>query len=222
MRMWKKVILIVLAVLILLLGGLYLWQRENIHALIKVFVSDSQVIADELDSKRAEHHEAMEEAAGGELTVKPVTTEQGRDLIDGKVTADEVKDAMGVAQPTETEAVGITKQNLVDQCVAELYAYKVDVMAYLGGLKQAAIDQWNGLEKSQRTSAKKMEISMDGLRKCYAYEAQVDGRVQEILASYRAKMAEIGEDSKPIDDLWYFYCDEKEAEKAYYFDRYLN
>ena len=114
------------------------------------------------------------------------------------------------------------KEDIIAQCVAELYAYKADVMGYLGGLRQAAADEWNALEPALRTKAKKAQIASAGLQQCYSYEAQVDGHVQQILATYRAKMVNIGEDTAPIDILWNYYCDEKEAEKSYYFDKYLD
>ena len=96
------------------------------------------------------------------------------------------------------------------------------VMAHLGEMKQAAINEWNGLSGAERTTARKMEISMAGLRKCYDYEVEVDAKVKEILAAYRERMTAIGESTGPIDNLWSYYCDEKEAEKTYYFDKYLN
>lgn len=226
MKIWKKIVLIVLAVMILALAGLYIWQRENINALYKTFTTDSQTIAKDLEEKRSSHHEALQEDSQVEITVKPVTTQQSNDLIDGKVAPEEVKAQMGVETvpqaETGTAAAVATKEDLVNQCVAALYAYKVDVMAHLGEMKQAAIDEWNALPPKERITARKMEISMAGLHKCYDYEVEVDAKVKEILAVYREKMTQIGEPTKPIDDLWVYYCDEKEAEKTYYFDKYLN
>ena len=226
MKTWKKVVLIILAVVIVSLAGLYVWQRENIHALYKAFTTDSETIAQDLEDKRSTHHEALQEETQVQITVKPVTTQQSNDLIDGKVGAEEVKEQMGVVATPQVEsgtaAAVATKEDLVNQCVAALYAYKVDVMARLGEMKQAAVNEWNGLSKAERTTARKMEISMAGLRKCYDYEVEVDGKVKEILAVYREKMIGIGEPTGPIDDLWIYYCDEKEAEKTYYLDKYLN
>lgn len=220
MKTWKKVIIIVLVVLLAALAALYFWQRENIHALTKALTTDSQAIAADLEELRSAHLDALSESAQVNISVKPVTIQQSEDLLDGKVSPEEVKQEMGFTPDPVVQ--NASREDLVNQCIAELYAYKADVMGYLGGLKQEALNEWNALDKAQRTSTKKMEIGMAGLNKCYAYEAEVDGRVQEILATYRAKMAEIGEDSSPIDTLWVQYCDEKEAEKSYYLGKYLN
>lgn len=218
MKTWKKVLWIVLAVIAALLIILYIWQGENIRALIRAFTTDSETLASDMETMRNDHHTQIEDDLGITLPVKPVTAEQSKDLLDGKKTPEEVKQEISVG----TTGQGSSKEDIVSQCVAELYAYKAEVMGYLGGLKQSAIDQWNALSKSQRTAAKKSEIMMDGVSKCYSHEAVVDGRVQEILNVYREKMKSIGEDTAPIDILWNYYCDEKEAEKAYYFDQYLN
>ena len=221
MKTWKKVVLIILALLVVALIGLYLWQGENIRALLKVLTTDSETIQQELVQVQDDHRKELEESAQITIHVPSVSTQQSEDLLNGKVTAGEVKEQMGyVSEETVPTVSG--KEDILNQCIAELYAYKADVMGYLGGLKQEAVSEWNALEKSQRTAAKKAEIAKRGIGKCYDYEVQVDGRVQEILAVYRQKMLDIGEDPTPIDLLWNQYCEEKAAEKSYYFDTYLN
>ena len=218
MKPWKKILIAALILLLLAIAGLFVWQGENIRALYKALTADPQSIAADLTQIRDEHHKSIEEEYNVILKVKPVTTEQSEDLLDGKKTPEEVKQEMGY---TNSETLS-NKDDIVAQCVAELYAYKADVMGYLGGLKQAAVQQWNALEPSERTKAKKAQIASDGLQQCYSYEAQVDGRVQEIIRIYREKILAIGESSAPIDILWNYYCDEKEAEKSYYFNKYLD
>lgn len=219
-RKGLSIILSVLLLLFLTLGGVYLWQRENIHALYKVLTTDSETIAQDLEQTRLDHLKELEQAAQITVHVQPVTPQQSEDLLDGKVTVEEVQAEMGF-DPNVAEKVS-NKEDIINQCIAELYAYKAEVMGYLGGLKQTAIGEWNALQPSQRTAVKKAEIISAGIGKCYNYEATVDGTVQEILARYRPKLVELGEDTAPIDILWNQYCDEKEAEKSYYFDQYMN
>ena len=202
MKTWKKVLLIILAVLVVGSIALYIWQGENIRAMIKALTTDPEVLASNLEALRNEHHQGIENDLNITLPVKPVSADQSNDLLDGKKTPEEVKQELGVV-PEQTQAV--TKEDIVSQCVAELYAYKADVMGYLGGLKQAAIDQWNALSSGERTTAKKSEIMMNGVSQCYEYEVVVDGRVQEILDIYRAKMKAIGEGTQLIDVLWNYY-----------------
>lgn len=218
MKPWKKILIAALILLLLAIAGLFVWQGENIRALYKALTADTKTIAADLAQIRDEHHKAIEEEYDVILKVKPVTTEQSEELLDGTKTPEEVKQEMGYISSGALS----NKDDIVAQCVAELYAYKADVMGYLGGLKQAAVQQWNALAPSERTKAKKAQIASAGLQQCYTYEAQVDGRVQEIIGIYREKILAIGESSAPIDILWNYYCDEKEAEKSYYFNKYLD
>jgi len=218
MKTWKKVVLILLALFLATCVGLYIWQGENIRALVKVLTTDSETIAQDLADIRDQHRQELEDASQIQIVVPAVSQQQSEDLLDGKVTADQVKEELGLTTPTPMASTA----DILNQCIAELYAYKADVMGYLGGLKQEAVNEWTALPKEQRTAAKKAEIANRGIGKCYDYEATVDGRVKEIIGIYHQKMVDIGGDPNPIDLLWNQYCDEKEAEKSYYFDKYLN
>lgn len=220
MKKWVKIFCIIVAVVIVVAAGLYLWQRENIHALVKVMTTNSEDIARELEETRAAHLKELEEAAQVAIRVEPVTEQQSEELLDGKITVQEVQEQMGF-DPAAAQTVS-SKEDIINQCVAELYAYKAEVMGTLGGIKQEFVNQWNALPAAERTATKKAELGGGAIGRCYQYEATVDGRVQEILTVYRLKLTEIREDPAPIDMLWNQYCDEKEAEKSYYMDKYMN
>lgn len=132
-----------------------------------------------------------------------------------------VPEAPQKQEPTEEER---KKQldDLVNQCVAELYACEVDLMAQLGKMKQAAIDEWVALKPEERTIAKKQEIGFAGLDECYKLEVVVDKQVLAILDSYRPLIVEMAGDDTVLIDLWKYYCDKKADQKAYYLDKYLD
>lgn len=238
MKKGVKVICVVLLVLVLAVGGLCIWQRDKVRALYIYMTTDAETIAADTEQIRAENHAALVERFSDAITVTPPTMEQSDALLDGTVTPEEVKESLGISQtgqPADTVSPAAaqeqkmdpasqspTPEELVNQCTAELYACKVDVMAQLGVLKQAALDQWSALPQEQRTKTKKTEIIMDGLRQCYDLEAEVDSQVQEILDRYKTSLQEAGGDATVTDALWDAYCQEKETEMAYYLNKYLN
>lgn len=114
-----------------------------------------------------------------------------------------------------------TVEELVNDCVAELYARKADLMAELGVLKQETLELWRSLPSGQRTPEKKRELAMEGLSKCYDLEAIIDEDVDQILDKYRVQVKALGGDTTIFDTLWEYYCDEKATEKAYYMNKYL-
>lgn len=230
MKRWKKVVLIVLAVLVVVTGALALWQQENLKAAYLALTKDRETLAQNVQDKADEHQKVLEDSG---ITVKPPSVQQNEDLLDGKVSVDDVKEALGIttpppqgegpAQPSDNPDPEPTAsaEELLNQCVAELYACQIELMARLGEMKQAAIAQWNALPERERTAMKKQEIGMAGLRECYVLEAETDTTVKDILARYRTQLEQIGADTSVLNQLWTYYCEEKEAQKAFYLNKYL-
>lgn len=229
MKMWKKILLGVLAAVILSAAALCVWQWNNIQAVYTFLTRDSEEIARSLETKREEHHQAIQETVG-ELTVSAPTTAQSDAILSGQVTPEEVKEELGITEQlarTETEeqapaVQGPTEKELVNSCVAELYGCKIDIMAVLAELKQEALDVWNSLPPEERTDTRLKELGFAGLNQCYELEETVNVQVREILARYREKLSQINGDLTILDTLWDYYEDEKAAEKAYYLDKYMN
>lgn len=224
MKKRKHIGLWILLILVVVLGSLAYWQRENIRAVIMYLqtdeVSSAQQIADNRDRLQSNLKDQYH------LTVIAPTMEQSDALLDGTLTPDEVKETLGLPKKQEEAASEEQKptktaQMIVDECTAELYACEVDLMARLGTMKKAAVDEWNALPESQRTTAKKREIGFAGLRQCYALEVEIDSAVQSILEKYRAQMKEIDGDLSVFDTLWKYYCEEKASTKAYYLNKYM-
>jgi len=257
MKRWKKIGLGVGLGLTAAVIGLGVWQRDNIRALYTFLTTDSQQLSQTLQDKQQAQQESLQKDYN--ITVLPPSIEVSDDLLDGKISPEEVKENLGITQskpepepapakptegdtqPTEGAAPAPTppeepnppelteeqqrKQRLdelVNQCVAELYACEVDLMARLGEMKQAAIDQWVALKPEERTTAKKQEIGFAGLEECYKLEAVVDKEVLAILDRYRPEVLELAGNDSVLTDLWRYYCDKKADQKAYYLDKYLD
>lgn len=230
MKRWKKILLGVLIALVLLIGGLCVWQWNNIQAVYTFLTMDSEEIAQNLEQKREEHHQAIQEAVGDHAVVAPPTTTDTDAVLNGTATPEEIKEALGITEQLqkteEPEQAGTapayTEQDLINSCVAELYACKIDIMAVLGDMKKAALAEWNTLPEEQRTQTKLKEIGFAGLNQCYELEAVVDDQVREILDRYRGRLNQVEGNLAILDTLWDYYEDEKAAEKAYYLDKYIN
>ena len=241
-----KIILCLLAAVLLTAAGFAIWQRENLKALYTAARTDEAGLVEQLETQRQADQAALEEYG---VTITPPTTQQTRDLLDGKTSAEDVKAALELPRPEAQAAVPAepeppagspapepepeptapapapapqpTPEELTNACVAELYACEVDLMGILGGMKQAALDEWHSLPAEERTAARKRAIGMAGLDACYDLEAQVDAQVEAILESYRQPLLDAGGDTAVLEELWAYYCHEKASTKAYYFRKYL-
>ncbi len=253
----KRILLIILAAILALLILVCYQQQNNLKALWLYLTTDSETVSQQMEENRVELQEKLEKE--NSVTIKAPSREDNEALLNGQVSAEDVKAAIGIPQtpkatdsskPTESKQPSAvttssstvsdksdaqpqtstseppkppekTADEIVNECVAELYACQVDLMAKLGGMKQTYLNRWNKLPVSQRTSAKKIELGMEGLNQCYSLEVTVDGQVQGILNKYKPQLKEIGADTSVLDSLWDYYCQVKASEKAYYLDKYL-
>jgi hypothetical protein len=169
--------------------------------------------------------------------------------MNGTMTAEEVKEALGItaaqltqvpqaAQQAQTSTSNsstnsnsstttvqttptVTQDDLVNSCVAELYSCKVDIMAGLSQIKNDVVAQWKALPASQRTTSKKQELGISALNRALSLESSVDSEVKSIISRYKQSIKDIGGDSSVLDSLWTYYENEKSAEKSYYIKKYL-
>lgn len=220
MKKATKIFLLILLVLLMLLAVFCWWQRSNIQALYLYLTMDEEEIIQQMENVRNDHQDILEREHS--VVVRAPDRQQSDDLLDGKVSPEEVKAQLGITSaPTTTEPAKKTPEELLNACVAELYACKVDLMATLGGMKQALLDQWIALPPESRTIARRTEMGMAALEECYELEVVVDEQVEDILDKYRPLLTEAGGDVMVLDTLWVQYCEEKASEKAYYLNKYL-
>lgn len=219
MKKKTRIFLLIPAVVLALLAALAWWQRGNIKALYLYLTQDEEAVTQQMEATRQEHQQALESSHA--VTVRPPDRQQSDDLLDGKVSPEEVKQQLGIPSAPAAAAPQKTAEELVNDCVAELYACKVDLMATLGGMKQNLLDQWKALPAYQRTLEKRTELGMAALEECYKMEVTTDEQVEAILDKYRPLLKQVNGDLSVLDDLWRYYCEEKASEKAYYMNKYL-
>ena len=233
MKRGKKLLCLLLALLFLGVGALAWWQRDNLKALYQAKTTDAETILQESQAKIETHQKELEQY---DVILKAPTQEEKDELLSGggaktpeakAADATKVTDIPKEVAPEETPAEQQplveqpTAQSILDRCIQELYDCEVDLMARLGTMKQAALDEWRALPESQRTKTKKLEIGRRGLTACYELEVEIDAQVKGILAKYRAELESIQADTAPLDTLWKYYCEEKASTKAYYLNKYL-
>ena len=249
MKRWLKILISVLLVIVLVIAGLAIWQWDNIKAAYTAFTSDAETISQQMEVKRQEQEQTLSEF---NVTVQALDAAQTGDLLDGKVSAEEVKASLGITQEMIDEAKAETEvkqesskktsgkkavskpkldtgksaqekaNDLMNKCAAELYACEVDLMAQLGEMKQSALAKWFIIPEEDRTDDKLISIGLTGLEQCYDLEVKADKEVRGILARYRTQLEGLGVKTTAIDDIWKYYCEKKANQKAYYLNKYIN
>lgn len=238
MSIFKRILKMSIIIIVLAIAFLGVWQKDNIKAVYTAFTTDSETLANNLQEQTEEHISVLEEY-GVDITVPNI--QQTDELLSGITSADEVKSQLNFTENNYIKYENIlnttssnklnnntsddmteTINTIVNDCVSDLYSYRVDVMSELGKLKQEAINEWVSLSPEEQTDVKKRNIGMAGLDKCYDLEDIADSKVKHILETYKNTLKNIGADTSIIDTLWKQYCDEKEAQKSYYINKYMN
>lgn len=247
MKRWLKILIAIFIVIVLLIAGLAIWQWDNIKAAYTAFTSDAETITTQMETKRQEQEQAMSEF---NVTVQALDAVQTGNLLDGKVSAEEVKASLGITQEMLDQAKAETEvqpekkpakknkksskpkvdvksaqekaNDLMNKCAAELYACEVDLMAKLGEMKQSALAKWFIIPPEDRTDDKLISIGLTGLEQCYDLEVSADKQVRGILARYRTQLESLGVATTALDDIWKYYCEKKANQKAYYLNKYIN
>lgn len=238
MSIFKRILKMSIIIIVLAIAFLGVWQKDNIKSVYTAFTTDSETLANNLQEQTEEHISVLEEY-GVDITVPNI--QQTDELLSGITSADEVKSQLNFTENNYIKYENIlnttssnklnnntsddmteTINTIVNDCVSDLYSYRVDVMSELGKLKQEAINEWVSLSPEEQTDVKKRNIGMAGLDKCYDLEDIADSKVKHILETYKNTLKNIGADTSIIDTLWKQYCDEKEAQKSYYINKYMN
>lgn len=213
----KKIIKTVLILLLLAVIAIAVWQWDNISLLWRTLTTDSETISRQLEQVSEANRKKLEEDYN--ITVPQLTKEQTDQLLDGSKSHDEVLKELGLHE--EKNAGPTDASGIIEKYTAKLVAYRVELMAKLGGIKQEYLDKWYALPESERTSSRKTEFIKDGVHLCYTIEVESDARVVAILDQLEQELKAIGADTSVRDVLWKQYTAEKAAEESYYLKKYL-
>ena len=244
MKRIRRVIGAVFLLLLLTVGALAWWQRDNLRALYRAKTEDAETILRESEERRDTYQKELEQydvvlraptqeekdrllngeslsSAKSEEPAEPIRSEPTEP--DTKDTSEPVPAEPGddPAEPDGTKKNTAAEKAILERCIDELYDCEVEIMVRLGVMKQEALVEWNGGLGANATKSEMIEFGYRGLESCYDLEVEADAQVQGILARYRAELGAIGGDTAPLDTLWVYYCDEKASSKAYYLNKYL-
>lgn len=227
-RKIAKILLVFLIVAAIAIGAVLYRQWENVKTIYEAKTNSTETIIRKAEESKEQQRAVLEENG---ISVVPPSLDQIESLIDGKTTADELKEELGVAEAAPEQAASAAPlteeqreakaQERTEGCVKELYAYEADLMESLSALKQEALDAYHALPREEQTRRGRLKVGYSFLDRCYELEAESDARVQEILDKLRDDLEALGRDTSIADTLWQHYCDEKSTAKEYYFSKYL-
>ena len=242
MKKTKK-ILIPIAVVLLIICGLLVWQRQNIAALKTSLSYTREDISDMMADNYSKVEEVSQQVEG--VTVRDLTDEEREalraqaisreeliDLLTGKAeAAGEKQEAEPTPAPSgnQTETAPVTtpaptptpqatdpNKELLAQYIAEIYLMKEEYTQWLENKYQQAIDEYVALPVEEQTTANKYKIGMRCMSEALDKEKECDAKMAEMEAKIKALLVSMGESTELVEEIQAAYEAEKELKKAYY------
>ena len=212
MRTRTKVVMIVLAVLVIVIGGLTAWQWNNLKALHSGITLDPASIQEELDAQQKEFDAAMDEY---DVPKIEFTQEEINQLVNGEVSADQIADSM-IQKDEPSEEEPIPPEETIDQAIqkeiATMYVLRETYVGKLDVIIQAAINEYAASDGSKS----KEDIVYGKFQELTALEKECDQQVAAVTSRMRDLLKQAGKDTSLADQVEDTYQTEKSMKKAYY------
>lgn len=252
MKKRTKILLIILALVIIVVGIVIYKNWNSISALIDSF----RYTQEEVQGKLDENKEYLEEYLTGEggLTVRDLTEDEATALNEGKLTEEEVVELLvGTVDPTPTppvqtkapEASASTPtptptptpvspeveaaKKKVAEVVAKLYIQKNKYLNKLDTIEAQVRADFIELAKEAEVHTGdegyknlKNEFLTKNLSMVAGWEKECDSVVYGIIDEIRAALKDAGESGAVADKLEEAYLSEKKLKKTYFINRYMD
>ena len=236
MKKWQKITFVAIGMVLLGLGGVALWQRENLQAVYEAMYYNPEELGSQIQSTKQEVERVLEKY---ELeSIRRLTPEEEEQVKKGELSLEEAVERMmptrneeeavmkeeGVdsqdtpeAKPETTpQAVSKKESDLVKASTVKMYELQAKYLGLLGELEARGMQALRAIPSDQRTVKKMMSVGMPFMQKGLALESQCDGEVENVLHHLKEELVAIGADYDIVETMRQAYYTEKRLKKAYY------
>ncbi len=224
MKMWKKVLLIILCVFVAGITALTIWQWNNIKAVYYwITVGEAEDIAREIEATKKEREEIVSEYINGK--VRDFTEEEEQKIVSGELSVEEAtkiiknefeESVKASADKTSSKKTNKEIDDFIADNIIQLYSYKAYYLGQLGQIEKAAIADYKVLSPKDRTVVSKQAIVDRYIGTANALLVECDGKVHKIMDTLSKKLKENKMDTSIVDKINSSYEEEKALKKAYY------
>ena len=230
MKKWQKITFVAIGIVLLGLGGVALWQRENLQAVYEAMHYNPEELGSQIQSTKQEVERVLEKY---DLeSIKRLTPEEEEQVKKGELSLEEAVERM---MPTRNEEEGVESQDtpeakpetapqavskkesdLVKASTVKMYELQAKYLGLLGELEARGMQALRAIPSDQRTVKKMMSIGMPFMQEGLALESQCDGEVENVLHHLKEELVAIGADYDIVETMRQAYYTEKRLKKAYY------
>ena len=239
-----RTLLVVALAVLLCVGGLLVWQWNNVRAIIN-FTRFSQ---EELEEKLSEKDQAIKDAVDSipNITIRDITQEEKDALKEGTLTQEElVQDLIQsdpkpeqqpeskVEQPPKEEKPPAAQpeqppqqqeeapqqgdyEKRLSELIAQVYVLREEFLVKLDNLQAEATAAYLAIPVDQRTTKNVANLVSGYLNKGNEMELECDGRIKVIVLEMEDLLEKNGGDLSVAQLVYDTYLEEKSLKKAWY------
>lgn len=235
MKKALKIIGIILLVIILIISGFAIWQRDKIKALYVGLKYTPNELQTKIAISEEKLQKSIESFTG--IVFRPFTEKEQKQIESGEKTKAEIfeqimnetleeylANAPGAENAAET---GNQQQNsdqintstydtIVAKYVSRLYALKGKYLGMLEGLLPQAEAEFSALPPEKRTVSSRSAMISKYIGVAAGYESTCDGEVNSLLSSLTSELKAIGADTSIVNSMREAYYEEKSLKISYY------
>ncbi len=219
MKRAKKIICGVLLTLVILLGGLAVWQWDNIEAALSFL----QFSKEELEQQISDNDQAIRDAMNDaeDVNVRDLTDEEKQALRDGDLSQEELAGQLVQVEPkpeTDPEEEKKTAyQQALSELIARVYVLREEYLIALDNMEQAALDEYIPLaDYGTLTTAMLTDLVSRYLDMATKMEKDCDKKMDAIVEEMRELIKANDGDMSTVDTVIKTYAEEKKLKKAWY------
>lgn len=236
MKKWQKITFVAIGIVFLGLGGVALWQRENLQAVYEAMHYNPEELGSQIQSTKQEVERVLEkydlesirrltpeeeeQVKKGELSleeaVERMISTRNEEEAGTKEEGVESQDTPEATPETTPQAVSKKESDLVKASTVKMYELQAKYLGLLGELEARGMQALRAIPSDQRTVKKMMSIGMPFMQEGLALESQCDGEVENVLHHLKEELVAIGADYDIVETMRQAYYTEKRLKKAYY------
>lgn len=234
-----KILLTFLMIMVIIAAGVFIWQYDNIAALINGLNNSTEDLAVKIDDHRNKLKAEVKKYVPE--TIEDISAEDEQKLLKGEMNIDEIAEKYNlpieymkdeevlipekmpneiiVSDDLQSDDIKKIEKEIGDS-VARMYALKAKYVNKLGELEREVIKEYTNLPKSKQNTEGKKELVMSNIDYVASLEKTCDTEVGKVVSSLEKNLKELGGDLEIIQVLKKAYTDEKELKKSYYLSMY--
>ena len=224
MKKANKFIFCIIAVLVVVIGIVTIFQWDNIEAIYLVKTRSDEEIEKMFNISSAQRKEAV-----SGLPVRELTEEEQENIKCGKLSTEDALNrivnigtngATSESNPTTQQASEKDYEAELADLIGQIYVLEATYSGAVDNLISSAIAEYKALPPEQHTDTNKWNIGAKYLGTATSMEATCDQQMATILSQIESVLVKSGKDVSLVNKIKSAYQSEKIYKKNYYLSLY--